>query len=212
MCFVYFLTAWVQSISQFMIFFFCSFASILTERYNARTVIMVGGFLMSLGLFASSFAHRLDVLYVTYGVIFGFGTALAYLPTLVMVGEYFEKHRALATGIATCGSNTGALSLAIIQEEILKRFGWQNVFRFTGGFSLLIILCGVIFRPLVDHPRNVNRPKWSVKKKAAMLMKNRKFCLWCLATTVGCFGYFIPHIHLVREIWKKIQVIENYPH
>ena len=82
----FFSTAWVQSISQFMLFFFCSLSSILTERYGARSVTITGGILMSTGLLASSFVNRLDQLYPTYGIIFGFGTALAYLPTLVMGG------------------------------------------------------------------------------------------------------------------------------
>lgn len=182
-----------------MLFFFCHLSSLLTEKYGARSVTMVGGVLMSTGLFASSCVTRLKLIYLTYGVIFGFGSALAYLPTLVMVGQYFDKRRSFATGIATCGSNSGALSLAILQEVILKKYGWRNVFRFTGGFSLLIILCGVIFRPRITPAQTDKpRPRWSLKKKAVLLMKNRKFLLWCVAATVGCFGYFIPHVHLVR--------------
>lgn len=181
-----------------MLFGFCTLSSFLTERYGARAVTMAGGMLMSIGLFASSFVTHLNLMYLTYSVIFGFGTALAYLPTLVMVGQYFEKRRSLATGIATCGSNTGALSLAIIQEVILKKHGWRNVFRFTGSFSLLVIVCGVIFRPFVkEHAIHKPMIKWSLKKKVVLLMRNRQFLLWCIATTIGCFGYFIPHVHLV---------------
>jgi MFS family permease len=165
---------------------------------------MTGGILMSVGLLLSSFAQQLNILYITYGVIFGFGTALAYLPTLVMVGQYFEKRRSLATGIATCGSNTGALSLAIVQEVILNKHGWRNVFRFNSGFALVVIMCGVIFRPIIPVPTR-ERPMvarangFGFKKKIGLLMRNKKFILWCLATTTGTFGYFIPHVHLV---WK----------
>lgn len=192
-------TAWVQSISQFMLFFFCPLASILMDRYGARAVTIAGGILMSVGLFASSFVERLNTLYFTYGTMFGFGTALAYLPTLVMVGHHFEKHRSLATGIATCGSNAGAVSLASLQQLILRKYGWKNVFRFTGGFSLLVILCGIIYRPPVEQTNSIKpTSQRSPKKRAALLLRNPRFLLWCIATTIGCFGYFIPHVHLIR--------------
>ena len=44
---------------------------------------------------------------LTYGVIGGFGLGLIYLPAVVAVGYYFEKRRALATGISVCGSGVG---------------------------------------------------------------------------------------------------------
>ncbi|CAB4004502.1 monocarboxylate transporter 10-like [Paramuricea clavata] len=184
-----------------MLFFFCPLSSLLTERYGARVVTMTGGILMSVGLLVSSYAQQLNILYITYGVIFGFGSALAYLPTLVMVGQYFEKRRSLATGIATCGSNTGALSLAIVQEVVLNKHGWRNVFRFNSGFALVVIMCGVIFRPLIPVPTR-ERPMVAkaigFKKKFGLLMRNKKFILWCMASTAGTFGYFIPLVHLLR--------------
>ena len=156
---------------------------------------------MSVGLLASSFASQLNMIYFTYGILFGFGSALAYLPTLVMVGQYFEKRRSLATGIATCGSNTGALSLAIVQEVILKQHGWRNVFRFNGGFALLVVICGVIFRPII--PDTVSQTPLAVtgtyKKKLGLLLRNKKFIFWCAGSTAGTFGYFIPLVHLVRK-------------
>ena len=156
---------------------------------------------MSVGLLVSSFVEQLNILYITYGVVFGFGTALAYLPTLVMVGQYFEKRRSLATGIATCGSNTGALSLAIVQEVMLKNHGWRNVFRFNGCFALLVIICGVIFRPFIPE-QPATKPMVATmdfRKKIRLLMRQKKFILWCVGSTVGTFGYFIPHVHLVSK-------------
>ena len=41
---------------------------------------------------------------VFYGVIGGFGLGAMYLPSVVIVSQYFEKKRGLATGLAGCGS------------------------------------------------------------------------------------------------------------
>ena len=44
------------------------------------------------------------MLMATYGIAGGFGMGLVYLPSVCVVGYYFEKKRALATGMAVCGS------------------------------------------------------------------------------------------------------------
>ena len=43
----------------------------------------------------------------TFLCVSGIGFGLIYLPAVVCVGYYFESKRALATGIAVCGSGVG---------------------------------------------------------------------------------------------------------
>ena len=55
----------------------------------------------------------------------GFGGSLVLSPSLVVVGEYFETRRGLATGIATAGSGVGAFLgplLMIILVRTLRLF------------------------------------------------------------------------------------------
>ena len=186
-------------------FFFCYPASILCEKYGCRRITIIGGVFTSLGLFLSSFANRIEIIYFTHGIIFGIGTSLSYLPSLVMIANYFDKKRSFATGIATAGSNIGALSLAPLQQVIVDSIGWRNCYRFLGGFSVLIMVCGMLFRPPPEHeglkPKVESLP--SSKQKAGACTKfckfptNKKFIIWAVAATVACFGYFVPHVNLV---------------
>jgi len=48
-----------------------------------------------------------------------------YLPSIVMVGFYFDKKRALATGIAVCGSGVGTFVLAPIISFLVSAYGWK---------------------------------------------------------------------------------------
>ncbi len=53
--------------------------------------------------------------------IAGMGFGLMYLPSIVIVGYYFDKKRAFATGVATCGS--GRLPINIVKEfPALKKY------------------------------------------------------------------------------------------
>ena len=58
-------------------------------------------------IFSCCFCHWLLCMYIA-----GIGLALMYLPSMVMVGYYFQKRRPLAAGIASSGSGFGMLILA----------------------------------------------------------------------------------------------------
>ena len=76
----------------------------------------------------------------------GFG--LMYLPAIVMVGFYFERKRALATGIAVCGSGIGAFVFAPLSERLLFLYGWKGATWIIAAIVLHGIIMGVLFRPL----------------------------------------------------------------
>ena len=62
----------------------------------------------------------------TYGVIGGIGLGLIYLPAVVAVGYYFERRRALATGISVCGSGVGTFLFAPLATFLVGEFGWKG--------------------------------------------------------------------------------------
>jgi len=55
----------------------------------------------------------------------GIGFGLMYLPSIVMVGFYFDKKRAMATGLAVCGSGIGTFVLAPIVNLLVSEYGWK---------------------------------------------------------------------------------------
>ncbi|XP_031559590.1 monocarboxylate transporter 12-like [Actinia tenebrosa] len=207
-------TAWVGSIGQFCLFFLAYLSSLLSARFGCRLMTMVGGVLMTLGLLLSSFSNSIKLLYFTHGVLLGIGSSLSYLPALVMVADYFEKKRSLATGIAAAGGNIGALALAPLQQVIVESWGWRNCYRFLSVFSLAIVVCGFLFKPL---PTNAESAEEALREEnetttsstcttGVMIMGEKRQCchlgprflIWAIAGTIACFGYFIPHVNLVR--------------
>ena len=71
-----------------------------------------------------------------------------YLPAIVMVGFYFEKRRALATGMAVCGSGIGAFVFAPMMKILIEEYGWKGALLITGGVTFNGVVCGMLFRPL----------------------------------------------------------------
>ena len=71
-----------------------------------------------------------------------------YLPAIVMVGFYFEKRRAFATGIAVCGSGIGTFVFAPFGERLLSIYGWRGTIWIVAGICLNGAVAGALFRPL----------------------------------------------------------------
>lgn len=55
------------------------------------------------------------------------------MPAVITTGFYFERWRALATGIAVCGSGIGAFLLSPISEILVKNYGWRGALLFQAG-------------------------------------------------------------------------------
>ena len=73
---------------------------------------------------------------------------MMYLPSIVSVGYYFERKRALATGIAVCGSGVGTFIMAPLSKYLLDVFDWQNALLILAGLILQGAVFGMLMRPL----------------------------------------------------------------
>ena len=78
----------------------------------------------------------------------GFGFGMMYLPAIVIVGYYFERRRALATGIAVCGSGVGMFLMAPFSDFLLQQFGYKGALLIIGGLVFNGAICGALMRPL----------------------------------------------------------------
>ena len=72
-----------------------------------RALVYGGTFLTILGMMITSICQTYGELLVAQGIIVGVGDGLLFLPSIVIVSQYFDKKRALATGIASMGSSIG---------------------------------------------------------------------------------------------------------
>ena len=83
---------------------------------------------------------------------------MIYLPSIVSVGFYFEKKRALATGIATCGSGIGTFVFSPLNKYLLDLYGWRSLMFIQAAIILNCAVCGMLMRPL----KPVRRKKFNL--------------------------------------------------
>ena len=71
-----------------------------------------------------------------------------YLTSIVTVGYYFTKRRALATGIALAGSGVGSISFAPLLEYLIDLYSWKGAMWIVSAICLNGVVMGALFRPL----------------------------------------------------------------
>ncbi|CAH1797665.1 unnamed protein product [Owenia fusiformis] len=132
--------------------------SALANRFGCRPVTVFGGLLASLGFFLCSFCDDINLFIFTYGVLGGVGFGFIYLPSCVAVSYYFEKKRALATGLAVCGSGIGTFLFAPFGRYLLDTLDWKNAMMIISGITLNACVLGMLFRPL-EPAKKIHRPR-----------------------------------------------------
>ncbi|XP_064477859.1 monocarboxylate transporter 9-like isoform X2 [Ornithodoros turicata] len=140
-------TAWVGSLFFSMPLLTGPIASSLTDRYGCRRVCIVGALLATGGFVASFFTNSLEFLFLTFSVA-GFGLALCYVTSIVIVAYYFEKRRSLATGLAVCGTGIGTFVFAPLTIRLLDAFAWRGTLLLLAGFFLNLVIFGALMRDL----------------------------------------------------------------
>ena len=63
----------------------------------------------------------------------GVGFGMIYLPAVIAAGFYFDRRRALATGIAVCGSGIGTFVMAPLVSSLTETYGWRGAMMIQAG-------------------------------------------------------------------------------
>lgn len=81
-----------------------------------------------------------------------------------MVGLYFDRKRAFATGIAVCGSGIGTLVFAPLAQILIDEYGWKGMIIIMGALMLNGFVCAIVYKPI------------KAKKKVTYDENNKEVC------------------------------------
>lgn len=132
-------------------------SSLIIKRYRTRAIMFWGACFYSLGLFCSFFAPNILVLFVSYGLLCGIGVGMLFLPSIMIVNEYFDRKRSLANGILTSGSGIGLLVMSPIIERSVEAYGWRGSLLIYSCFTLQLCVCACLMRPVKAFKNQVQK-------------------------------------------------------
>jgi MFS transporter, OFA family, oxalate/formate antiporter len=110
------------------------------ERYGAPKVTALGGVIVGLGYFLSSFASSIPMLVFTYGLIAGAGVGIVYGVPIAVTAKWFPDKKGLAVGLTVIGFGLSPLITAPLAKTLIDSYGISSTFQILGGVFALILL------------------------------------------------------------------------
>lgn len=123
-------------------------ASALCNKWGCRPIGIIGSFIAAISVAVSIFSPSIFYMWLLFGFIGGIGMGLVYLPSIVMVGYYFEEKRAIATGIVTAGTGIGSITFGPLSNFLFKTYGWKMGLAILAAILLCCAVCCALMVPL----------------------------------------------------------------
>ena len=198
--------------------------SALVNRLGCRLTAVIGGLSCVSGLLISSLASSVYIMYITYSVLFGFGGSCLFVSSYVIISQYFEKNRFIATGILASGTGLGVFIVAPILQALLDSFDWRKTYRITAGIiSVVCVLC------LTFVPTATNSKKWKNQSRNGeekelenqgeqeegttekpnkwidlTVFREKVYVVLTLSFALALLGHHVPRLHLVRFCYMQM--------
>jgi OFA family oxalate/formate antiporter-like MFS transporter len=145
----------------------------LIEKFGPRLLISAGAILTGGSWVLAASVHDLTGLYLTYGVMGGFGTGIIYVGIVGLMVQWFPDKRGLATGLVAAGYGFGAIMTTFPIATMIKTSGYTaalNEFGINLGLVGLVVAQG-LRRP----PKPSSLPKTAAVSGKAVHQSTRDF-------------------------------------
>ena len=187
-------TSWVYTIAILVTVSATVFGGRLQDRRGPRTAILLGGAMLAFGYALSSLTTTLPMLYVSFGVIAGFGGGCGYAAPLPVASKWFPENRGLVVGLMAGGYAAASAVFGPIAETMIDSVGWRLAFRLLSVLFLVMIGIGaaLIRNPPAEaqvphRPETPAVPRRPSVPTAVLLTLPAFWTLW-LAFCLGSFS------------------------
>ena len=183
---------------MFFLFFYAVFMPItggFIDRYSPKIMTIIGGLIVALGWFLSSFSTSIQMLTFTYGVIAGAGVGITYGVPIAVAARWYPDKKGLAVGLTLLGFGLSPFITAPLANYLVSLNGPLFTFRILGiGFAVIISLLGLTLKfpdpeAIEDKLKSVSNKQKSLNIKTGNMLKTSTFYgLWIcyiIGTLIG---------------------------
>ena len=166
-------TSWTFTIAVFVFGMSFVIAGRLQDKLGPFRISLIGAIFLSLGLVLASFTTSLLWIYVTLGVIMGFGNGFGYATPIPVLSKWFPDKRGLAVGLAVAGYGAGSAILAFVVPPMLKALTWRGTFLWLGiGYFVATIIGAFLLK---NPPVGWKPAGWTPAPTSKVLATARDF-------------------------------------
>jgi MFS family permease len=120
----------------------------LSDRYSTRPVVVVGILCLGGSLLLLATQSALWQFYLFYCILGGFGSSALDAPLLANAGNWFNRNKGLALGLALAGRALGQGLVPFSAGLLIASYGWRD------AYTILGIVCIAGMLPLALVIRN----------------------------------------------------------
>jgi len=183
--------SWIGSLQLWTFFFMGGPIGCVFDAYGPTPILCSGSVILVSSLVLTSVSVHYYEYLLAQGILFGFGVAMIFYPTMACVATHFNEYRATAIGIVSAGSGCGGVVYPIMFRYLFNAvgFGWST--RISALMTAVFCAVGIL----------TVRLQQPVKKKSGLVLdvrtiQDRRFILLVLGSFFFCLGMFTPYFYI----------------
>ncbi|KAH6878173.1 major facilitator superfamily domain-containing protein [Alternaria rosae] len=199
--------SWIGTVQAWLLIVIGVLSGPLFDLGYFRSMLLVGNFLVVLGIMMLSLSTQYWQVFLSQGVCMGLGAGLLYIPSLAMVGVWFSKKRALAMGIVMSGIAVGGVIYIIMFDRLTRSAGFPWAIRAIGFVALAAALLSI--------PALLSGSAWlkHKRKRRALFDKSalhdRLFLIFTACSFSTFLGYIVPYFYIPTYARERLGSSES---
>lgn len=138
----------------------------ISQKFSNRIAILISSASMLAGFLLCSRVTTLTGLYISYGVLIGFGVGVANSAIVSAIVKWFPDKTGAASGILMMGFGLGSLILGRLAVSLIASYGWRSTFMVFGVAFAAIMALGSIW--ILLPPAGYSVPGTKARAKSAV--------------------------------------------
>ena len=128
-------------------------------------------------------------------------------PPIVIIYEYFEKYKSLASGLSLCGHSLSSFIMVALYRYSIDTFGWRGAMLIMAGVALNGCVFGMVFVANMEQQKTDSK---LCKALQCSILKNCNYILFVMAHSLNvCQVNVIYLLTTSRAVSKGLSEMEG---
>lgn len=201
--------SWIGSIQVFLTLGIGTVSGRLADAGYSRHAVLAGCLVIVSGTLLTSFCTRYWQILMAQGICIGLGLGMAYMPSIAVIGCYFERRRSLALAISTTGGGFGSLIFPSVLQYLVPTVGFPWAVRYSALVALVMaLIANLLLKPRVFPARPGPMVELGAFREGPYLFFTIGVFLYFMALYFSFFyvsiSTHIPAGRMVDCVWPRL--------
>lgn len=180
--------SWIGSAQVFLTLALGTLSGRLADAGYSRHAVLIGSLVIVTGTLLTSFCAQYWQILLVQGIYIGLGLGMAYMPSIAVIGCYFQRRRSLALAISTTGGGFGSLIFPSVLQYLIPTVGFPWAVRCSALVALVMaLIANLLLKPRVLPAKPGPMVDLGALKELPYLLFTIGVCLYFMALYFSFF-------------------------